>query len=119
MIEPKLFDTVELVVDLPEQNLRVGDRGAIVHQYTDDVFEVEFTDEDGQTRALCALPVYKFIVVWQADTKQWVPVAEQVAQIVARLPEDVRAEVLSFAQFLSMRPRQSPSMQAQHAAAQS
>jgi len=28
MIEPKLFDTVELLVDLPEDDLRAGTRGA-------------------------------------------------------------------------------------------
>jgi hypothetical protein len=119
MIEPKLFDTVELLVDLPEDDLRAGARGAIVHQHTDDVFEVEFMNEDGETLALCALPYRQFIVVWQAESQRWVTVAEQVAQIIARLPEDARAEVLDFAQFLSTRTQQPHSTMARHAAVQS
>lgn len=45
MIEPELFDTVELLVDLPEPNLRAGKRGAIVHVHSDDMFEVEFVTD--------------------------------------------------------------------------
>lgn len=44
MIEPKLFDIVELLVDLPESNLRLGARGAIVDCYSDGNYEVEFSD---------------------------------------------------------------------------
>lgn len=115
MIEPKLFDTVELLADLPEDDLRAGARGAIVHQHTDDVFEVEFMNEDGETLALRALPLRQFIVVWQAESRRWVPVAEQVAQIMARLPEDVRTEVLDFARFLSLRTEQPRSAERQRA----
>lgn len=103
MMTPDLFDTIEMLVDLPDQNLRAGARGAIVHRHTDEMYEVEFTNEDGETMALCALPIHQFIVVWQAETRQWVPVIEQVAQITARLPEEAREEVLDFARFLGAR----------------
>ena len=38
MIQPELFDVVELRVDLPEHNLRSGSRGAIVHCHPDDTY---------------------------------------------------------------------------------
>ena len=64
MTQPALYDTVELLVDLPAFPLRAGARGALVLQHTADIYEVEFTDEDGQTVALCALPADQFIVVY-------------------------------------------------------
>lgn len=87
MIEPELFDTVELLVDAPEQNLRAGARGAVVHVHADDVFEVEFVTEEGETTALYPLPKSQIIVVWRANTEQWVPLEDQIAQIVARLSQ--------------------------------
>ena len=103
MIEPQLFDTIELLIDLPTHNLSAGAQGAIVHQHTPTVYEVEFTNEDGETIALCAVTLSHFIVIWQAATRQWVSVADQVAQIVARLPEASRTEVLRFARAASVR----------------
>lgn len=108
MIEPQLFDTVELLIDLPEQNVRAGARGAIVHAHTDDMFEVEFFDEDGETMALSALPASQFIVVWRAETEEWVPLEDQIAQIVARLSDEARTEVRDFAHFLSTKERSRP-----------
>jgi hypothetical protein len=103
MIMPALFDTIELLVDLPEHGLRAGARGAAVHQLADDVFEVEFDNEEGETVALGALHTDQFIVVWQAATGQPVSIEEQVAQIVARLPDERGAEVLDFARFVTIR----------------
>ncbi len=52
----KLFDVVELVVDVPEEGLRAGAVGTIVDEYTESQqFEVEFTDGNGRTIALMAL----------------------------------------------------------------
>jgi len=94
-----LFDVVELLVDLPEHSLHAGATGAIVHCYPDDTYEVEFTNEEGETLALCPLSPQQFIVVWQARTRTWLPIAEQVAALVARLPEGAEQEVLDFARF--------------------
>ena len=33
MIKPELFDLVELLVDLPEHNLIMGEQGTIVEDY--------------------------------------------------------------------------------------
>jgi len=103
MMKPELFDVIELLVDLPEHNLRPGVRGAIVHCHPDGTYEVEFTNENGETVALCPLSADQFIVVWQAQTRTWLPISDQVATLVAHLPEEMGREVLDFARFLRMR----------------
>ena len=56
MREIKLFDTVALLEDLPEENLWRGQIGAVVEVYNDgEVFEVEFVDTNGKTYGLLAL----------------------------------------------------------------
>jgi hypothetical protein len=103
MIKAELNDVVEILVDIPEQNLRAGAQGTIVHQHDVDVYEVEFTGENGETIALCSIPQRLFIIVWQASQGKHVPLPEQIAQIVSRLPQEAGAEVLDFARFLSVR----------------
>ncbi|MBW4547956.1 MAG: DUF4926 domain-containing protein [Symplocastrum torsivum CPER-KK1] len=49
MTEPELFDVIELLVDLPEYNLRSGVQGAIVECYPGGTYEVEFSNKDGET----------------------------------------------------------------------
>lgn len=71
MTQPELFDVVELLVDLPEHNLRAGVQGAIVECDRDDNYEVEFSNSNGETLALCALSAKQFVVVWSAKTKTW------------------------------------------------
>ena len=97
MIEPKLFDIVELLVDLPEFNVRLGARGAIVDCYSNGEYEIEFSDRDGETIALCTLSANQFVVVWQAQTKRWLLVSEQLATVVDRLSEEEQKQVLNFA----------------------
>jgi Domain of unknown function (DUF4926) len=46
MTAPELFDVIELLVDLPESNLRAGERGAIVECFRDGKYEVEFTNSE-------------------------------------------------------------------------
>ena len=53
----KLLDTVVLNRTLPEQGLRNGDLGAIVHIYEPDGLEVEFVTASGKTQALVTLNV--------------------------------------------------------------
>lgn len=99
-------DVIELVVDIPNENLRAGMQGTIVHQHTDDAFEVEFVNDDGETTALLALDSTQFIVVWQAATKKWVPLAERAAHLVSILSDDAAREVVDFARFLKTRERE-------------
>ena len=96
MQEPEQFDVIELLVDLPEQSLRAGAQGAVVEVY-DDAYEVEFTDDAGETVALVPLKSMQFVVVWRAASKSWVSVAEKVEALVAALPEEALAEVFDFA----------------------
>lgn len=105
MRNPKLFDTIELLIDMPEQNLTAGMRGSIVHKHTVDTYEIEFTNEKGETLALLALDTHQFIVVWRADTKQPVPIEDQLSQIIARIPKRSGEEILDFARFLSTRSK--------------
>lgn len=105
-MQPELFDVIELLVDLPEHSLRSGVRGAIVDCHPDGTYEVEFTNEEGETVALCPLSADQFIVVWRAETRTWLPMAEQIAALIAHLPEDAGREVLDFAHFLYERRQQ-------------
>jgi len=66
-------------------------------------YEVEFTNELGETCAFLALRPDQFIVVWRAKTRTWLSISEQVATLVAHLPEEMGREVLDFACFLRVR----------------
>ncbi len=61
------LDTVALTHDIPDQGLRQGNMGAVVHCYADGAaFEVEFVNLEGQTTALLTLtpsdiqPIYPY-----------------------------------------------------------
>ena len=97
---PDLFDVVDVIVDIPERGLRAGMQGTIVECHPNDAYEVEFTNEGGETVDFLALYPAQFIVVWRAKTQAWVPLAEQVAALVSKLPEEAGPEVLDFARFL-------------------
>ena len=56
-----------------------------MHAYDERNYEVEFINEEGKTTALCPLSAEQFIVVWQAKTKRWVPLAGHVAALVSHL----------------------------------
>jgi hypothetical protein len=112
MIKPQLYDTIELLIDQPEHNLRAGAKGAVVHKHSDDLFEIEFATEEGETIALSALSPGQFVVIWRAETEEWVPVADQIAQIVTNLSAASREEVRDFAHFLTIREQSRPFMPA-------
>ena len=100
MKQPGLFDLVELLVDLPENELQAGGRGTIVECYDNDTYEVEFSDSDGETLALCTLSPKQFIIVWQAETKSWLSLSEQITDVVEDLDTAKQEEVLKFARSL-------------------
>ncbi len=52
-----LYDMVSLKVDIPEENLRAGALGTIVHIFHEPnlAFEVEFADDQGRTLAMLPL----------------------------------------------------------------
>ena len=51
----KLLDVVALTEDLPDGRLRRGQVGTVVENLAPDVFEVEFTGNDGRAFASLAL----------------------------------------------------------------
>ena len=51
----RLLDVVALVDNLPEHKLIRGQVGAVVEMLAPEVYEVEFTDEDGRAYASLAL----------------------------------------------------------------
>lgn len=53
--EIHLLDVVAVTGDLPEKSLLRGQVGTVVEVFSDGEFEVEFSDEEGQTYALEAL----------------------------------------------------------------
>ena len=55
MEELELLSVVALVKDLPEKRLRRGQVGTIVENLAPSIYEVEFSDEAGQTYASLAL----------------------------------------------------------------
>jgi Domain of unknown function (DUF4926) len=60
---PQLLDVVALLEDLPEEGLYRGQVGTIVEPLENDIFEVEFNDDEGQTYAMLALPAHQLMVL--------------------------------------------------------
>lgn len=59
----KLLDVVALNEDLPERNLRRGQVGTVVEELAPNVFEVEFSDNEGRTYATLALKADQLLVL--------------------------------------------------------
>ncbi len=51
----KLLDTVALLEDLPRRKLKRGEVGTVVEILAPDVYEVEFSDDEGETYAELSL----------------------------------------------------------------
>jgi hypothetical protein len=51
----KLLDTVALLEDLPSRKLNRGEVGTVVEILAPDVYEVEFSDDEGETYAELSL----------------------------------------------------------------
>ncbi|WP_107667704.1 DUF4926 domain-containing protein [Cyanothece sp. BG0011] len=100
MIKPELFDIVELLINLPEAQQVIGNQGTIVECFDDGKYEVEFSNEEGETIALSTLSEKEFIVVWQAKTKTWLSVSERLNAVINNLSENKQQELLNFARFL-------------------
>ena len=59
----QLLDVVALNEDLPEKNLFRGQVGTVVELLAPNVFEIEFSDDNGQTYAMLALRADQLIVL--------------------------------------------------------
>ena len=66
----KLLDTVALLENIPARKLREGEVGTVVELLGDDAYEVEFSDNDGQTYAQFALRADQLMLL-HSQGKSW------------------------------------------------
>jgi hypothetical protein len=59
----KTLEVVALTNDVPEKHLRRGQVGTVVEMLASGVVEVEFSDLDGNTYAMCAVPENNLLVL--------------------------------------------------------
>ena len=59
----KILDVVALLADVPEHDLVAGQVGTLVEALGEDVFEVEFSDDEGRTYASLALRADQLILL--------------------------------------------------------
>jgi len=59
----KLLDVVALTDDLPDRDLQRGQVGTVVEILAPDVYEVEFTDNDGRAYAELSVKADKLLVL--------------------------------------------------------
>lgn len=59
----KTLEVVALTNDVPEKHLRCGQVGTIVEILAPGVVEVEFSDLEGVTYAMCAIPESSLMVL--------------------------------------------------------
>jgi hypothetical protein len=59
----KPLDVVALTEDLPDQGLYRGQVGTVVEDLAPDVFEVEFSDDDGRSYAILGLRAGQLMVL--------------------------------------------------------
>jgi hypothetical protein len=64
MEEIKLLDVVALTENLESEGLRRGEVGTVVEQWTDGVFEVEFSNDSGKAYAFAAVPTEKLMKLY-------------------------------------------------------
>jgi hypothetical protein len=100
MNKSELFDIIELLVDVPEYNLKVGTQGTIVECYEDQFYEIEFANSQGETELTCALSEKDFIVVWQAASKTWLFISNKAEILINLLSDNDQTKVLEFARSL-------------------
>ena len=59
----QLLDVVALTEDLSQHKLHRGQVGTVVEKLAPDVFEVEFSDDEGQTYAMVSLRSEQLMVL--------------------------------------------------------
>jgi hypothetical protein len=58
-----LLDVVALLEDIPQRGLTRGQVGTVVEELAPDVYEVEFSDNEGRTYATLAVQAQQLIVL--------------------------------------------------------
>ncbi|NJL89956.1 MAG: DUF4926 domain-containing protein [Coleofasciculaceae cyanobacterium SM2_1_6] len=104
MIKPELYDVIELLIDLPQVAIKAGQLGTIVDKHNENVYEVEFSNSQGETLAFLSVKTNQFIVVWKSETHSWVSLADRVFAMLEVLPEERQKQVLNFTRSLYQSP---------------
>jgi hypothetical protein len=65
----QLLDVVALTADIPELGLSVGQVGTVVELLSEQVFEVEFSDDNGVAYAMAAIPQANLLALHYAPSK--------------------------------------------------
>ncbi|MGH7175988.1 MAG: DUF4926 domain-containing protein [Tepidisphaeraceae bacterium] len=67
--EIKLLDVVALMEDLPDEGLVRGQVGTVVETVAPGVYEIEFSDDNGQAYAFASMPAEKLLVLHHHPVK--------------------------------------------------
>ncbi|MEK7441432.1 MAG: DUF4926 domain-containing protein [Chloroflexota bacterium] len=102
MTTTHLFDVVMLKTDLPDSHLAKGETGTVVECYTDGEYEIEFSDDSGETLTTLAVRPDSFEVIWSKDEldSDKTGVARELIAILKTLPADKTHSLLEYASFL-------------------
>ena len=76
----QLLDVVAIKEDLPDYHLLAGQVGTIVEFLAPEVYEVEFSDDDGQTYAMLPLHSSQLVKLKYKYTPENTPVCNHIYQ---------------------------------------
>ena len=76
----QLLDVVVLTEDLPDHYLLAGQVGTIVEFLAPEVYEVEFSDDDGQTYAMLPLHSSQLLQLKYKSTPETIPMSNNIYQ---------------------------------------
>ena len=76
----QLLDVVAIKEDLPDSNLLAGQVGTIVEFLAPEVYEVEFSDDDGQTYAMLPLHSSQLLQLKYKSTPETNPMSNNIYQ---------------------------------------
>ena len=103
-MKPDIADIVEHIRELPEQYFQGARRVAVGRCRKDAIYELVFTDASGETLASIAVDAGLFIPAWRAAAQERKSPSEQVAALLACLPDETAGQILDSDRFfLSLR----------------
>ena len=80
IVKLQLLDVVAIKEDLPDANLLAGQVGTIVEVLAPEVYEVEFSDDDGQTYAMLPLHTSQLLQLKYKSTAENTPMSNTIHQ---------------------------------------
>ena len=80
IVKLQLLDVVVIKEDLPDANLLAGQVGTIVEVLAPEVYEVEFSDDDGQTYAMLPLHSSQLLQLKYKSTAENTPMSNTIHQ---------------------------------------